>query len=89
MNDVPARDLISGVSDVYSKAVADLYKKIRLRTTLKILVVVDGSISLTEAPSGFGVGRIVRLLRESHVGCTYFSVDTARRGGGEIGRAHV
>lgn len=80
MIDVPVRDLLSGVSDVYSKAIADLYKKIRLRTTVRILVVVDGSISLTEAPSGFGVGRIVRLLRESHVGCTYFAVDTARRG---------
>ncbi len=81
MNGLATHDVLSGVSDVYVKVIADLYKVIRLRTTVKILVVVDGSISLTEAPSGFGVGRIVRLLRESHVGCTYFSVDTARRGG--------
>lgn len=82
MNDFRNLDIITGVSDVYSKVIVDIASKIRLRTIIRILVVVDGSISLTEAPSGFGVGRIVRLLRESHVGCTHFSVDTARRGGG-------
>lgn len=81
MSDFRLHDVARGVSDVYTKVIADLYKIIRLRTRVRILVVVDGSISLTEAPSGFGVGRIVRLLRETSVGCKYFTVDTARRGG--------
>lgn len=85
MNDFHKLDLVPGVSDVYNGVLADILKKIRLRTLVRILVVVDGSISLTEAPSGFGVGRIVRLLRESHVGCTHFAVDTARRGGSGAG----
>lgn len=71
---------LDGVSDVYRKAVAEVHALIRFRTTIRILVVVDGGISLTEAPSGFGVGRVVRLLRE-HTGCTTFAVDLARRNG--------
>ncbi|MGH8608261.1 MAG: hypothetical protein ACREX9_12840 [Gammaproteobacteria bacterium] len=79
MNDFTKFDATLGVSDVYVKAISDLHKIIRVHTTIHILVVVDGGISLTEAPSGFGVGRVVRLLRESHIGCTHFSVDLARR----------
>lgn len=79
MNELFDRHIASGVTDVYAKVVSDLHKVFRLHTTIKILIVVDGGISLTEQPSGFGVGRIIRLLRESHVGCKYFSVDTARR----------
>src|SRR5882757_3468518 len=70
---------LSGVSDIYYKAIGDLYNHIHLYSTIKILVVVDGSISLTEASSGFGVGRVIRLLRESHLGCKHFLVDLARR----------
>ncbi len=79
MNGLEKFDATFGVSDVYVKAISDLYKHFHLHTTIKILIVVDGSISLTEAPAGFGVGRVVRLLRESHIGCTHFSVDLARR----------
>lgn len=79
MNGLTTFDATLGVSDVYVKTIGDLHKRFHLHTTIKILVVVDGSISLTEAPSGFGVGRVVRLLRESHIGCTHFSVDLARR----------
>ncbi|HMI82876.1 MAG TPA: hypothetical protein VK550_02225 [Polyangiaceae bacterium] len=74
-------DVTRGVSDVYIEAVSELSKAFRRQTTIKILVVVDGSVSLTEDTEGFGVGRIVRLLRESTVGCTRFEVDTARRDG--------
>ncbi len=81
MNGISKFDATIGVTDVYVKAVSDLYKHFHLHTTIKILVVVDGGISLTEAPSGFGVGRVVRLLRESHIGCTHFAVDLARREG--------
>jgi hypothetical protein len=85
MNDFMKFDPLRGVSDVYAKAVFDIHKLFRLHTTIKILVVVDGGISLTESPSAFGVGRIVRLLRESHIGCTHFTVDTARRNNSTAG----
>jgi hypothetical protein len=68
-----------GVSDVYTSVIAELHEAFFLRSTVKILVVVDNEVSLTEAPSGFGVGRVIRLLRESTVGCTSFKVDLARR----------
>lgn len=85
MNDSTQFDATLGVSDVYVKAISELHKAFRLHTTIKILIVVDGGISLTEAPSAFGVGRIVRLLRESHIGCTHFTVDLARRNGSTAG----
>ncbi len=78
-NDFVKFDVAAGVSDVYVQAITDLHKQFLLHKLIKILIVVDNNISLTEAPSGFGVGRVVRLLRESHIGCTYFSVDLARR----------
>lgn len=81
MDDFVKFNTTIGVSDVYLNGISELHKMFHLHTTIKILVVVDGGISLTEAPSGFGVGRVVRLLRESHIGCTHFSVDLARRNG--------
>ncbi len=84
---IPAtlRDRPLSVSEVYAPAFEKLHEAIRLRTRLRILVVVDGGIELTEAPSAFGVGRVIRLLRESSVGCTRFTVDTARRNGSTAG----
>lgn len=79
MNDFTKHDITNRVSDVYLKAITELHEIFRLHRTIKILVVVDGGISLTETPSAFGVARVVRLLRESHIGCTHFSVDLARR----------
>lgn len=79
MNEPTLRDALVGVPDIYRKALLDLHEIIGRRTTVRILVVVDGVISLTEAPSAFGVGRVVRLLRESQVDCTRFVVDLARR----------
>lgn len=79
MEDMARIITVHGVSDVYADIIGKLHDIIRLRSTIKILIVVDGSISLTEAPSGFGLGRVIRLLRESRIGCTRFSVDTARR----------
>lgn len=67
------------VSDVYLDHVRGLLDFVRFRTNIRILIVVDGSISLLEQESGFGVGRVVRLLRESRVNCTSFTVDLARR----------
>lgn len=67
------------VTDVYKPAVSELHDLFRRRSTIRILIVADNNISFTEAPSGFGVGRVVRLLRESSIGCTRFTVDLARR----------
>ena len=76
----PIFDLrLHGVSDVYAPVLEELRDRFRLHAVQKILVVVDGGISLTEAPSAFGVGRVIRLLRESTIGCTRFQVHTARR----------
>lgn len=85
MEDKRKFDTVLAVSDVYARAIAGLHDLIRLRSTIKILVVVDGGISLTESPTAFGVGRVIRLLRESHIGCTHFSVDLARRSGSTAG----
>lgn len=74
-------DQLRGISDIYTPTIAELYRRIRLISTVRILVVVDGSVSLTEAPSAFGVGRIVRLVRETRVGCKDFEVDLATREG--------
>lgn len=76
---------VRGLTDVHAATLAELLTRWRLYTTQKILVVLDGSISLTESPSGFGVGRVIRLLRESRIGCTRFSVDTARRNNSAAG----
>lgn len=85
MHDISTAHITTGVSDIYKRAITELYAGFRLHTTVKILIVVDGSISLTEEPSGFGVGRVIRLLRESHIGCTHFQVDLARRNNNSAG----
>jgi hypothetical protein len=48
-------------------------------TTIKILMVVDGSIDTVEGPNQFGIGRVVRLIEGLERGCSSFTVDTARR----------
>ncbi|MCH2082012.1 MAG: hypothetical protein MK226_06440 [Saprospiraceae bacterium] len=58
----------------------DLAEDFLFLTTQKIrvLVVVDTSVRFTES-GGFGVGRFIKLLRETKVGCTEFIVDIAVR----------
>src|SRR5262249_16310764 len=53
------------------------------RRLIRVLVVVDGSIGYSDT-AGFGVGRFVRLFRETAVGCTGFVVDVADRGAGSF-----
>jgi hypothetical protein len=67
------------VTEYYRPHIEDLTAKIRFRTTIRILFVVDLEIDLLEDSSAFGVGRVIRLLRESRVGCTRFRVDIAVR----------
>ena len=59
-------------------SVRDL-QTLRLRATVTVLVVVDTDIGVVESPGAFGVGRVIRLLRETTVGCTDFDVDVASR----------
>lgn len=53
--------------------------KFPLRSTIRVLVVVDTEIDIDESPGAFGVGRVIRLLRETVIGCTRFTVDVASR----------
>jgi hypothetical protein len=74
----------TSVADRYRPDILKLHESIWRRTTVSILVVVDPQISLTEGPSAFGVARVVRLLRESRVGCKRFKVDLAVRDAGAL-----
>src|SRR5215212_509844 len=59
-------------------ALADYIEKF-LHRRVRILVVVDSEIDLSPGANAFGIERVIRLLRESHVGCIAFSVDAALR----------
>jgi hypothetical protein len=48
----------------------------------RILFVVDTEIDLGPGANAFGVERVIRLLRESHVGCMHFHVDVGQRSSG-------
>jgi hypothetical protein len=50
-----------------------------LHSLARILVVVDTEIDLTPGANAFGIERVIRLLRASHVGCMHFSVDVGLR----------
>lgn len=60
-------------------AFADLIK-ILIHSHVRILVVVDTEIDLTPGANAFGVERVIRLLRETNVGCMHFHVDVGQRG---------
>ncbi len=51
------------------------------KAVIRVLVITDTEISISNT-GDFGVGRFVRLLRESSVGCTRFEVDIAVRSPG-------
>lgn len=57
----------------------DLRDLVWLRPGVDVLVVVDTEIQVADTYDSFGVGRFIRLLRESYVGCTGFRVDVATR----------
>lgn len=50
------------------------------KAVIRVLVVLDDGIQYSDG-GGFGVGRFVRLLRETTLGCTRFAVDIASRNG--------
>src|SRR5690606_34862019 len=68
----------------YRDHLAPAYKEFLLTARIKILIVVDSEISLTSGPGAFGIGRLVKLLRDTKVGCTRFDVTLARRSSGAM-----
>lgn len=57
-----------------------------LWSTIRVLVVADTSVQTSEFGS-FGVGRFIKLLRSTQVGCNRFVVDVARRDVGDFSDA--
>ena len=53
------------VHPVYDPAIKALFKKWRLVRTARILVVVDPSIAVAPVPNGFGISRVIELIRNS------------------------
>lgn len=68
---------LSHVIDLARPSLAE-YLKLHLRHA-RILFVVDAEISLSPGANAFGVERVIRLLRETSVGCMHFHVDVALR----------
>lgn len=66
------------VIDISRPVLADWIKRY-LHSHVRILVVVDEEISLSPGANAFGIERVIRLLRESSVGCMHFHVDVAKR----------
>lgn len=48
----------------------------------RILIVVDEEISLSPGANSFGIERVIRLLRDTSVGCMHFHVDVGLRSPG-------
>lgn len=73
------RDLdLHHVADIARPALADYIKKY-LHSHVRMLIVVDAEISLSPGANSFGIERVIRLLRETNVGCMHFLVDVGQR----------
>lgn len=66
------------LNPIYEKSLYEVFKPYRFRTNVDILVVVDSEIA-TQPGVGFGIGSVIEMLRQTHVGCMHFRVDIARR----------
>lgn len=73
------------VHPVYDPAIKALLKKWRIVRTARILIVVDPSIAVAPVPNGFGISRVIELIRNTRIGCLRFQVDIAQRGLGSPG----
>jgi hypothetical protein len=69
---------LHSVVDVARPVLAELLRKY-FHTHVRILVVVDTEISLSPGATAFGIERVIRLMRESTVGCMHFHVDVGLR----------
>ena len=67
---------------VFDPAIKDLVARWPLLTFVDILVVVDPAINVETVFDGFGIARVIKLIRETQIGCMRFRVDIARRGTG-------
>lgn len=65
------------IVDLAKPALGDYVEKFLKFRHTRILIVVDAGISLDPGADAFGVERVIRLLRDSAVGCTHFHVDVA------------
>ncbi len=72
---------LHSVIDIARPALADYIKKY-LHKHVRLLIVVDTEISLSPGANAFGIERVIRLLRETSVGCMHFHVDVAQRSAG-------
>lgn len=68
------------VHPVFDPAIKELLKKWRPVRTARILIVVDPSIAVAPVPGGFGISRVIELIRNTRIGCLRFRVDIAQRG---------
>jgi hypothetical protein len=66
------------VVDIARPALVELLKK-WFHRNVRVLVVVDTEISLFAGASAFGIERVIRLLRDTGIGCMTFSVDVGLR----------
>ena len=69
------------VIDFARPALLDYITK-HLHSHVRILIVVDAEISLSPGANSFGIERVIRLLRETTIGCMHFHVDVAMRSTG-------
>lgn len=71
---------LNHVADLARPVLRDYVKKHFLwHSHVRILVVVDTEISLSPGANAFGIERVIRLLRETIVGCMHFLVDVGLR----------
>lgn len=68
------------IAEHYRHPVENMLLHWKLFTKPRILVVVDTEIG-TDPAVGFGVGRVIELIRSKRIGCVQFKVDIARRDG--------
>jgi hypothetical protein len=71
---------VADISLGYMAPVLDYIRPWIFKTFVDILVVVDEEIA-TQPGAGFGIGHVIELIRNSHVGCMHFRVDIALRDG--------
>lgn len=69
---------LNRVIDIARPALTDYIKKY-LHHNVRMLIVVDTEISLSPGANSFGIERVIRLLRETSVGCMHFHVDVGLR----------
>jgi hypothetical protein len=69
---------LSHVTDFARPALYDFIEKYHHRH-VRMLIVVDDAIQLTPGANAFGIERVIRLLRDTPVGCMHFHVDVAKR----------